>query len=152
MASTEFNLVILILLIRDAFSICSICCFMLRCLSMWTPKNLTVSAIFSRCPYTVIDDSLITFLCEKLIRCALPGFNLILHLSQHVRIWFRYFCNLNLYQLLINLNNLKISPEISFEKLTWDGTPYPRFAVHVLNCCKVRPLLSFWIFHLTKIF
>ena len=96
MALTEFNLVILILLIRDALSICSICCFMLRCLSMWTPKNLTVSAIFSRCPYIVIEVSLITFLCEKLIRWVLPGFNLILHLSHHVSIWFRYFCNLRL--------------------------------------------------------
>ena len=56
----------------DAFSIWSICCFMFRCLTMWTPKNLTVSVIFSRCPYIVI---------EKLIRCVLPGFNLILHLS-----------------------------------------------------------------------
>ena len=59
---------------------------------------------------------------------------------------------INLYQLLINLYNLKISLEISLEKLTWNGTPYPRFAVHVLNCCKVCPLLFFWIFPLTKIF
>ena len=63
---------------------------------MWTPNNLTVSAIFSRCLYIVIDDSLITFLCEKLIRCVLTGFNLILHLSYQVRVWFRYFCNLRL--------------------------------------------------------
>ena len=96
MALTEFNLEILILLTRDALSICSIYCVMLRCSSMWTPKNLTVSAIFSRCPYIVIDDSLITFLCEKLIRCVLPGFNLTLHLLHHVRIWFRYFHNLRL--------------------------------------------------------
>ena len=87
---------IFILLIRDALSICSICCFMLRCLFMWTPKNLTVSATFSRCPYTVIDYSLIIFLCERLIRCVLPGFNFILHLSHQVRIWFMYFCNLRL--------------------------------------------------------
>ena len=59
---------------------------------------------------------------------------------------------INLCQLLINLYNLEISLEISFEKLTWNGTPYPRFAFHVINCCKVRPLLSFWIFPLTKIF
>ena len=58
---------------------------------------------------------------------------------------------INLYQLLINLCNLETSLEMSFEKLTWNGTPYPRFAVHVLNCCcKVRPLLSFWIFSSTK--
>ena len=40
---------------------------------------------------------------------------------------------INIYQLLMNLYNLEISLE----------TPYPRFAVYVLNCCKVRPLLSF---------
>ena len=55
---------------------------------------------------------------------------------------------INLYQLLINLYNL----EISLEKLTWNETPYARFAVHVLNCYKVRPLFSFWLFPLTKIF
>ena len=59
---------------------------------------------------------------------------------------------INLYQLLINFYNLEISWEISFEKLTWNGTPYPRLAFDVLNCCKVRPLLSFWIFPLTKNF
>ena len=41
---------------------------------------------------------------------------------------------INLYQLLINLHNLEISLEILFEKLT---------LFYVLNCCKVRPLLSF---------
>ena len=46
--------------------------------------------------YIVIDESLITFLCKKLIRCVFPGFNFILHLSHQVRIWFRYFCNLRL--------------------------------------------------------
>ena len=39
----------------------------------------------------------------------------------------------NLYHLRINLYNLEISLEISFEKPTRNGTPYPRFAVHVLN-------------------
>ena len=38
-----------------------------------------------------------------------------------------------LYQLLIYLFNLEISTEMSFEKLTWNRTPYP--TVHLLNCC-----------------
>ena len=94
-AMTEFNLVILILLIRNALLVYSICCFILRQLSIWTPKNLTDSVIFNGCPYIVIDVSLIKFLCEKLIRFVFPGLSLILHLSHHVRIWFRCFCNLN---------------------------------------------------------
>ena len=53
---------------------------------------------------------------------------------------------INLYQLLINLYNFEISLEISFEKRTWNGTSYPRFAVHILNFCTVCPLLSFWMF------
>ena len=96
MALTEFNPVILILLIRDDLSMCSICCFMLRWLSIWTPKNLTESVTFNGCPYIVIDVSLMTFLCEKLIRYVFPGLSFILHLSHQVRIWFRYFCNLRL--------------------------------------------------------
>ena len=38
-----------------------------------------------------------------------------------------------LYQLLIYLCNLEISIQMPFEKLTWNSTPYPRFAVHVLS-------------------
>ena len=82
---------ILILLIRDALLICSICCFLLSFLFMCTPKNLIISATFSRCLYIVIDYFLINF-----IRCVLTEFNLVLNLSRHVRIWFRYFCNLRL--------------------------------------------------------
>ena len=75
-ALIEFNLVILILLIRDVLSVCSICCFMLRWLSIWTPKNLTESVTFNGCPCIEIDVSLMTFLCEKLIRCVFPGLTL----------------------------------------------------------------------------
>ena len=49
---------------------------------------------FNGCPCIVIDESVMTFLCEKLIRWVFPGFSFILHLSHHVKIWFRYFCNL----------------------------------------------------------
>ena len=69
---------------------------MLRWLSIWTPKNLAESVTFNGCPYIVIEVSLMTFLCEKLIRCVFPGFSFILHLSHQVRIWFRYFWNLRL--------------------------------------------------------
>ena len=96
MALIEFSLVILILFIRDALSICSIWCFMLRWLSIWTPKNLTESVPFNGCPYIEVDAYLMTILCEKLIRCVFPGFDFILHLSHQVRIWFRYFYNFRL--------------------------------------------------------
>ena len=46
-----------------------------------------------------------------------------------------------LYQLLINLYNLETSLKMSIKKCTWNSTPYPWFAVHVLNWCKVRALL-----------
>ena len=96
MALVEFSLVILILLIRDALSMCSICCFMLRWLSVWTPKDFTDSVTFNSWPYIEIDVPLMTILCEKLIRWVFPGCSFILHLSQRVKIWFRYFCNLRL--------------------------------------------------------
>ena len=80
-ALAEFNLAILTLLIKDALSLCSLCCFMLRWLSIWTPKNLTDSVTFNRCPYIVTDVPLMTFLSEKLIRCVFPGLSFILHLS-----------------------------------------------------------------------
>ena len=95
-ALIEFSLAILILLIRDTLSMCSVCCFMFRWLSMCTPKNFTESVTFNGWPYIVIVASLNTFLWENFIRWLLPGFNLILHLSHQVRIWFRYFCNLRL--------------------------------------------------------
>ena len=96
MALTEFNFVILIQLIREAFSMCSMCCFILRWLLIWTLKNLTDSVTFNGCLYIVIDVSLMTFLCEELLRCVFPRLSFILHLSKHVRIWFSYFCNLRL--------------------------------------------------------
>ena len=37
------------------------------------------------------------------------------------------------------------------DKLTLNKTPYTLFALHVLNCCKARTLLSFGIFPLAKI-
>ena len=93
MALSEFNLVILILLIRDTLSMCSIYWFMLRWLSIWTLKNQTESATFNGCPYIEFDVSLMTFLSEKLIRCVIPELSFTLHLSHQVRIWFRYFCS-----------------------------------------------------------
>ena len=92
----EFSLIIIIVLIRDAFSMCSTCSFMLRCLSIWTPNNFIESVTFNRWPYIESDVSLIAFLCEKLRRCNFSGFSFIPHLSHQVGIWFRYFCNLRL--------------------------------------------------------
>ena len=96
MALIEFSLVILILLIRNALSMCSTCHFMLRRLSIWTPKNFADSVTFKGCTYIEIDVSLITFLCEKLMRWVFPVFSIILHLLHQLKIWFRYFCNLRL--------------------------------------------------------
>ena len=50
--------------------------------------------------------------------------------------------NIYLYQLLTYLFNLKISTEMSFEKLTWKSDSFPWFVVH-LNYCQVRTPLSF---------
>ena len=94
-ALTEFNLAILILLIRDGLSMCSIWYFMLSGCQYGHPKT-SESVTFIGWPYIVIDVSLVTFLCEKLIRCVFPGLTFILNLSHQVRIWFRYFCNLRL--------------------------------------------------------
>ena len=58
-ALTEFNLAILILLIRDGLSMCSIWYFMLRWLSIWTPKNLWIGSLYwltIHCDWRIIYD------------------------------------------------------------------------------------------------
>ena len=64
---TEFSIVILILLIRDALSVCCTCSFMLRWLSLSTPKDFTEPVTFNGCPDIEIEVSLITFLSEKVM-------------------------------------------------------------------------------------
>ena len=95
-ALLEFNFVILILLIRDALSICSTCNFVLRWLTICTPRSFTDAVTFSGWSYIVIEVSLITFYWEKLIRWVFLGFSFIPHLSHQVKVWPKYFCNLRL--------------------------------------------------------
>ena len=59
-----------------------------------------------------------TFLCEKLIRWVFPGFSFILHLSHHVKIWFRYFCNLRLMLRIPGACVQIVTSSTNWERLT----------------------------------
>ena len=92
---TEYNLAILILLIRDRLSMCSVSYFMLRWWSIWTPKNFWIGNFYwltIRCDWRIMND----FSLWEINKMCFPGLTFIFHLSHQVRIWFRYFCNLRL--------------------------------------------------------
>ena len=137
MALTEFNLVILILLIRDRLSMCSISYFMLRWSSIWTPKNFWIGW-----PYIVIDVSLMTFRSEKLRRCVFPGLSFILHLSYQVRIWFRYFCNLKLILRIPGACARIAMSSVNWEKITCASRDWGMSLTYKINRIRERGLPS----------
>ena len=104
----EFNLVILILLIRDALSICSTCKFIVRWFSICTPRNFTDSVTFRSCPYIDNDVSLMTFLWEKLIKWLYSRFKWFCS-TYHINFEFGsklVFCGFCLIykELVLNIN------------------------------------------------